>query len=426
MTEAFLHHVWQHQLLQPGLTTTDGQPLVVLKVGEPNKDAGPDFFNARICIGNIEWAGNIEIHIHTTDWHAHRHHLDAAYNNVILHVVYEHDGEIHQSNGKTPPTLELKKYIHPSLAANYETLTAPPAGSANPCFSKVKEIPPFIISSWLERLAAERIETKAATVSRILNESKGDWSLTCHRLLARHFGGKANALPFELLAKTIDPKLLARWSNDCTRIEALLMGQAGLLDEYYEDEYPRLLQADYEPLRTALGLQPIAPHLWKLHRLRPSSFPTIRISQFAALLAQSPNLFPLLLDTTDAKQISRLFNLPAAPYWNNHYHFDRPAAKSSVKHIGTMQADTLIINAWVPLLFVYGAEHGSQRYKDQAISLLQQLPPEDNAVVRQWRKAGVQPTDAGGSQALLQLQNAYCPQRRCLQCRIGYHLLKRK
>ena len=424
MTEAFLHYVWQHQMFLPGLTTTDGQPVVVLRAGEPNHDAGPDFFNARLRIGDVEWAGNVEVHIKSSDWNAHRHQHDAAYNNVILHVVYEHDADVSLQNGKTPPTLELKAFLHPSLVANYDFLMAPAASNGIPCGARMGEVPSFLMTSFFERLTVERIEAKSETVRRLLEESHGGWEQTCYWLLARYFGGKVNALPFELLAKATDQRLLARWNDDRQRLEALLMGQAGLLEGYFEDDYPRALQADYEALRAGASLSPIGDYLWKFHRLRPSSFPTIRISQLADLLSHSKNLFSTLLSMTDVKELERLFCCQAAPYWNSHYQFDQTSAKASVKRMGKMQAHVLIINAWVPLLFVYGAEHGQQQYKDQALSLLAQIAAEDNAVIRRWQAVGVNPANAAQSQALLQLSNAYCSNRRCLECRIGYHLLK--
>lgn len=432
MTEAFLHYVWQHQLFalheQPvrdrGLTTVDGQPVVVLHAGELNHDAGPDFFNARIRIGEVEWAGNVEVHIHTSDWNVHRHQKNAAYNNVILHVVYEHDADIALQNGTMPPTLELKRYLHPSLVANYEVLTAPGVPNAVPCGDRVGEVPSLIRNSTLERLAVERIETKAETVRRLLQESHGGWEQTCYWLMAHYFGGKVNALPFELLAKATDQRLLARWRDNPRRLEALLMGQAGLLDGYFEDDYPRALQADYEALRAGAYLNPIGGYLWRFHCLRPSSFPTIRISQFADLAAQSKNLFATLLDITDVHEMEALFNRRASTYWDNHYRFDQVAARASVKHMGKMQADVLVINAWIPLLFVYGAEHGQQRYKDQALQLLSQLPAEGNAVVRRWEVLGIKPANAAESQALLQLYSNYCSPRRCLECRIGHYILK--
>ncbi|MBQ8702819.1 MAG: DUF2851 family protein [Bacteroidales bacterium] len=424
MTEAFLHYVWQHQMLDRGLTTTDGQPVVVLRAGEPNHDAGPDFFNARVRIGEVEWAGNVEIHIHSSDWNAHRHQHDAAYNSIVLHVVYEHDADIVLQNGKKPFTLELKSYLHPSLVANYESLMAPATAKAIPCADRVGEVPPFLLNAFLERLTVERIEAKAAVVRRLLDESHGGWEQTCYWLLARYFGGKVNALPFELLAKATDPRLLARWADNRQRVEALLMGQAGLLDRYFEDDYPRALQADYEALRSGAGLSPIGDYLWKFYCLRPSSFPTIRISQLADLMSQTKNLFATLLPMTEVSDLERLFNRQAASYWDNHYQFDQPTAKSAPKHLGRMQADLLIINAWVPLLFIYGVDHGQQHYKDQALHLLSQLAAENNAVIRRWQSVGVNPANAAESQALLQLEGSYCSQRRCLECRIGYQLLK--
>lgn len=424
MTEAFLHYVWQHQMLDSGLTTTDGQPVVVLRAGDLNQDSGPDFFNARVRIGDVEWAGNIEVHTHTSDWRKHHHDSDAAYNNVVLHVVYEHDAEIQQANGKVPPTLELKGYLHPSLVANYDFLMAPADGDRIPCGSRIQEVPDFIIHSYLDRLTVERIETKAALVRRLHEESHGVWVQTCYWLMARYFGGKVNALPFELLAKVTDQRLLARWRDNRQRLEALLMGQAGLLEGFFNDEYPRALQADYGPLRSGANLQPIDSALWKFYRIRPSAFPTIRISQFADLMTKTTNLFSSLLQMTELRQLEDFLRCQAAPYWDNHYQLDQPANDNHTKSMGRMQADLIIINAWVPLLFVYGSQLGQQQYKEQAINLLQQLAPENNAVIRRWRQVGLSPANAAESQALLQLGSQYCTPRNCLQCRIGHHLLK--
>ena len=424
MTEAFLHYVWKHQMLSEGLVTTDGQPLVVLRAGDHNADAGPDFFNARVCIGGVEWAGNVEIHVRSSDWSLHRHQNDPAYNNVILHVVYQHDSKVVTQNGKTPPTLELKSWLHPALVANYDKLTAPGDVDGIPCAARVGEMPPILINSFLERLTVERIEEKAVTVKRLLGESHGGWEQTCYWLLARYFGGKVNALPFELLAKATDQRLLARWRDNRQRVEALLMGQAGMLDGYFEDDYPRQLQADYEALRAGASLSPVGVSLWKFYRLRPSAFPTIRISQFAELVSRSKSLFATLLEITEVREMEHIFNCQAAPYWESHYRFDQPSGSTGVKRVGTMQADMLIINAWIPLLFVYGSEHRQDHFKDQALDLLAQLKPENNAITRRWQDAGLSATNAAESQALIQLANRYCSERRCLECRIGYQLLK--
>ena len=424
MTEAFLHYLWRHQMIGKGLASTDGQPVVVLKPGEHNRDAGPDFFNARILIGGVEWVGNVEVHLRSSDWKSHRHSADKGYNNVILHVVYEHDCEIVLENGNVPATLELKSFVHPAIVANYDFLMTPSDGDSIPCAKRLSGVPSLVTGSFLDRLAVERIEAKSEVVRRLLNESHGSWEQTCYWLMAHYFGGKVNALPFELLAKATDQRLLARWKDNTTRIEALLMGQAGLLEGYFEDDYPRQLQADYEALRTAAGLVPVDGFLWRFFRIRPSAFPTIRISQFANLVAQSANLFSTLLDMTDVHSIENLFNCRASDYWDNHYRFDQVSAKAVTKRMGRMQADLLIINAWVPLLLVYGESHGQQHYKDQAMALLQQLPAESNRIVRQFAAAALTPENAAQSQGLIQLKSNYCASRRCLDCRIGHNIIK--
>lgn len=426
MTEAFLQYVWQHQLLDHGLTTVDGQPVVVLRAGELNRDAGPDFFNARIRVGDMEWAGNVEVHLRTSDWNAHRHTHDAAYNNVVLHVVYEHDCEIKLQSGRVPPTVELRHYLHPAMVANYDALMSPADKGTVPCGKQLAEVPQFLIKSFMDRLLAERIMAKTETVRRLLDESHGGWEQTCYWLMAHYFGGKVNALPFEMLAKATDQRLLARWKDNPRRLEAVLMGQAGFLEGYFEDEYPRLLQKDYEALRGGVGLKPMGGYLWRFYCLRPSSFPTIRISQFAQMLSSSTSLFATMLDISDAKEVEKLFDQSAAEYWNNHYKFDTATQRSTVKRVGRMQAQSLIINAWVPLLFLYGSMHGQEKYKEQAVTLLTQMPAEDNAVIRRWRQAGMNPANAAESQALLQLADRYCKCRRCLECGIGFQILKRK
>ena len=426
MTEAFLQYVWQHKLLDKGLLSTEGEPVCVLRPGELNRDAGPDFFGAHVSIGGVEWVGNVEVHVRTSDWNAHRHSADKRYNNIILHVVYEHDCEIEQEDGKRPVTLELKPFVNPSLVSAYQELLAPESEEPIPCGKRVGEVPAFAMDAWLDRMAVERIEAKSAAVRRLLDESHGSWEQTCYWLMAHYFGGKVNALPFEMMAKATDQRLLARWRDNPQRIEALLMGQAGLLEGYFEDDFPRQLQTDYNALRTGASLTPVSGYLWKFYRMRPSAFPTLRISQFAALVSQSKNLFATLLGITDAKEMERLFDQPASPYWDSHYMFDRPAEKSAPKRLGRMQSDLLIINAWVPLLFVYGITHGQQQYKDQAFGLLEQLAPEKNQIIRLWEGAGVSPRNAAQSQALLQLKTDYCARRRCLECSMGYHIMKQR
>lgn len=422
MTEAFLQYVWQHRLLQGELTTTDGQLVTIERAGILNRDAGPDFSDARLKIGDTWWAGNVEIHIKASDWQQHHHESDRNYSSVVLHVVYEADIDIVTDNGNRLITLEIKDHISRDIWNQYEQLTQTSLTENIPCTSYLSEIPDFIVSNSLDRLTIERIQRKSDDVKHLIEESHGSWETCCYWMIARYFGGKTNGFTFELLAKATDQRLLARWKDQPQRIEAILMGQAGMLDGYFEDEYPRLLQQDYESLAKGAHLKPIDGYLWKFFRLRPHSFPTIRISQFANLISRSHNLFSNLLEESDAARLAEFFDVEASPYWTSHYQFDKESAPSS-KHIGKAFVETLIINAWVPLLMEYGIQHGQQRYKDQAVAILQQLPPEENNITRKWKAVGIKADNAAQSQALIQLYNEYCTPRRCLECQIGYRIL---
>lgn len=420
--ESFLQYVWQHQLLEGDLRTSDGLPVVVERAGVLNRDAGPDFFDARVRVGETLWVGNIEVHVKASDWNFHRHGTNHAYDNVVLHVVFDNDAPITLQDCHPLPTLSIADHIPQVVWDNYDALVNPPEPLSIPCQDRLPSLSPLFVSSALERLTFERLESKCDNVRRLLADSRGNWEQCCYWLLAHYFGGKANGFPFELLARATDQNLLARWRDNPQRVEALLMGQAGLLESYYSDEYPRQLQADYEALRQAARLTPIAGHLWKFFRLRPYGFPTLRISQFAQLICRSRNLFSRLLETPSAGEIQSLFNVTASDYWTHHYQFDQPSL-GKPKRLTPTFIDLLIINAWVPLLFEYGNQHGMQQYKDQAVSILEQLSPEANNIIRQWASVGIRPDNAAQSQALLQLYNEYCQQHGCLHCQIGYKII---
>lgn len=425
MTEAFLQYVWLHRLMRGELTTTDGQPICILRAGELNTNAGPDFLNARLQIGDTLWAGNVEIHIKTSHWDCHKHTKDKNYNNVILHVVWEHDCTITTENGNKLPTLELKRHIPEYVWEQYDALLNATSTDSIRCHNRLVDIPKWRMESYLTRMAIERMERKTEDTKRLLADAKGSWETCCYWLMARYFGGKTNAFPFELLAKTCDLRLLARWKDNLQRIEALLYGQAGLLEGDFEDDYPQQLQADYEAIRIGGKLTPISGHLWRTYRMRPSSFPTLRISQFAHLVTQSNNLFQYLLEQTSISKIEELFSLEASPYWNTHYQFDKPS-KECPKRLGKDFADLLIMNAWVPLLIEYGNQHGQPEYKEQALNLLQQLQPENNNIIRLWQQYDISPENAIHTQALLELHNEYCQKRKCADCQIGFQLISKK
>ena len=422
MTEAFLHYIWKHKMLRGDLATTTGLAVSIQRPGDHNHDAGPDFLNARISIGGMLWAGNVEIHVKASDWNLHRHTSDPAYNNVILHVVYINDYPVVNAEGKEMPTLVVAESVPQEVWEGYAALMQPALPIEVPCMLRLPEVPPFMVNAWLDRLTIERLERKAADVRRLLSDSKGNWETCCYWMIARYFGGKTNAFAFEMLAKQTPQRYLAKIKDHPFRLEALLMGQAGLLEGNFEDPYPQSLQKEYAYLAKAYQLSPMAGHLWKFFRLRPAAFPTVRISQLANLVAKSDHLFSRLLDTTDADALMRLFDLTASAYWATHYRFDHPAAPLP-KSAGKTFATTLIINSWVPLLFEYGVQHADERHKEQALDLLQQLSPENNHITRLWSQAGTAADSAARSQAQIQLFNEYCKPKRCLDCQIGYKLL---
>jgi len=423
MTEAFLQYIWQHKMLDGNLTTSDGLPLVVERPGELNRDAGPDFFDARIRVGEVRWAGNVEVHVRASDWKQHGHSADAAYNNVILHVVYINDSDIRLQNGKRVPTVVVADAVPQGAWERYEELMNPAEDDAIGCRPRLKEIPDFLLQVNTERMLVERMERKSQQVLRLLDESKGNWEQTCYWLTAHYFGSKINAVPFELLAKRTPMAVAAKFRDNPFRVEALYMGQAGLLDGDFDDEYPRALQREYDYLQVAYKLSPMEKHLWKFFRLRPYSFPTIRVSQFAQLISQSSNLFSKMLDAADIQTLRKLLEVRASDYWTAHYTFDTPAA-AAPKRLGSGVVDVLIINAWVPLLFQYGLVHDDVTRKEQAFELLRQLPAENNNIVRRWRAAGIVPQHAADTQALIQCYDEYCRRKRCLDCQLAFRLIK--
>lgn len=425
MTEAFLQYVWQHRLLEGPLVTTEGLPVVVEKAGELNRDAGPDFLDSRVVIDGLSWAGNVEVHIRASDWKQHGHDRDKAYNSVILHVVYICDADIRLENGKTVPTLDISSSLPQYVWDNYEKLMNPATESKIPCASRLKEIPDFLYRLSQERLLVERIERKSGDVSRILAETKGSWEQSCYWLTAHYFGGKTNAFAFELLAKVTPMRIVAKIKDNPSRVEALFFGQSGLLENEFDDQYPQLLQREYNYLRAAYQLTPIDGHLWKFFRVRPSGFPTLRISQFASLMAQSSNLFSKMLDADDAQTIRKLFDVEASEYWLTHYRFDCQSDKCT-KKLGDDLKNTIIVNAWVPLLYKYGEAHGNGTHKDRAFNLLQQLPPEDNRITRLWTDAGIVIANAAESQSAIQRFTDYCSRKKCLDCQLAFRLLKTK
>lgn len=420
MKEEFLQFIWRHGLYQKDkLKTTDGQSIEIISGGQSNYDSGPDFFNAKVKIGKTVWAGNIEIHQRSSHWYQHKHDSDAAYENVILHVVESDDKPVQVKNHSLP-TLVIR--YKEALRNNYEELLKSRHWIS--CQERLSEVDPFILRFWFSSLMIERLESKTGEIVKLLDQNKNNWNETFYQLLARNFGMKVNALPFELLAKSLPLHILSKHKNDLFQIEALLFGQSGLLNEaLLGDDYFLSLRKEYSFLYKKYSLAGIEAHLWKFMRLRPINFPTVRIAQLAGLIHHSSALFSHILETDDLEQLRKLFKVSASEYWNTHYRFNKPSDENHPKTLGDTAFNNLVINTIVPMLFVYGDQHLDQAMKDRALFMLEKLDPEENKIIRQWNESGIESRSAFETQALLQLKNNYCDQKKCLNCQLGAKII---
>jgi hypothetical protein len=421
LTEDFLQFIWEQRLFSvDSQTTVSGEALEVIETGTRNHDAGPDFFNAKIRIAETLWAGNIEVHKNSSDWKKHAHQEDEAYDNIILHVVLNYDRPVVRNSGEEIPTLALN--FSEKLFANYKQLME--AKTWIPCQANFHLMDRLMMKIGFNRLMIERLEEKTGEIVSRLEQNKQDWNETFYQFLARNFGFKTNALPFELLARSLPLAVLRRHKDDLFQLEALLFGQSGLLhEELLGDDYFLSLRREYDFLAKKYRLKPMAAHLWKFLRLRPVNFPTIRIAQFAALFHQSSGLFSKIIETLSLTSIGHLFNVQASGYWSDHFKFNYPSA-GSVKHLGEEASENLIINTLIPFVFVYGEVTDKYFLKDRALEWLDKLPAERNSIISTWAELGVEAVSAFESQALLQLKNRYCDRKGCLHCHIGTKLIK--
>lgn len=420
MSEKLLHFIWQHKLFfQNKLITTDGQEIEVLDVGKLNSDAGPDFFNAKVKIGETTWAGNIEIHINASDWEKHKHHTNKAYDSVILHLVAFSDKSVQRTNGENIPQAVLKFPEH--ITENY--LNIKENKSLIPCANKLKDIDPFILSSWLHACLTERLSQKADKIFSHLNENNNNWEEAFYITLARNFGFGTNSDAFERLAKSIPLPYLGKHKNKLLQIEALLFGQSGLMDEIsVKDDYLLSLEKEYRFLKAKFDLSPLDKSVWKLLRLRPSNFPHIRIAQFAGLIHQSSKLFSKIIEQTNLDSLNKLFQCEPSGYWETHYLLGEESPKKS-KKMGKKGVEIIIINTVVPFLFCYGKSKSNFELQEKAISLLEEISSENNSIIKQWEELGIKSNSAYDSQALIQLKTNYCDNKNCLRCRIGHKVL---
>ncbi len=421
MEEKILYFLWKYKLYKNPTLTETGDYFEVINQGIQNHDSGADFINAKIKIGATLWAGNVEIHLKSSDWYVHNHHKDEAYNNVILHVVLQNDKEtINQKNEKVP-VFELKP--DEKLYEKYKELVK---GSHElSCSTDLHLLDNFRLKFWLNNVLFERLAEKTEVIKQKLYANKNHWEETFYQILARNFGFKLNAEPFERLAASLPLKYLAKHHDNLLQIEALLFGQAGFLLEDSSEAYHQSLKREYEHLAKKFGLKPIEKHNWKFLRTRPGNFPTLRIAQFAKLIYLSSSLFSKILDAKTIDDVKNLFSVKLSGFWENHYTFDKFSPKKE-KVLGANSLDNILINTVVPFLFLYGETKDQQALKDKAIYWLENIKAENNKIIRLWKAAGVKVPNAFFSQAIIQQTNNYCKHGKCLDCGIGAEILTHK
>jgi len=416
-----LQYVWKNQwFAKEKLTTVHKQPLSILNQGFLHQDAGPDFKQAIIKIDGVTWAGNVEVHIRSSDWYKHQHQNDAKYQSVILHVVYEHDQEVFIEPNVPLPTLELQSLLSSQLLLRYSQLLN--SSVSLPCEAYIKKITPLTLHSFLTRLSFDRLTRKQTQIFEILHSFSENWEQVLFYVLCQSFGFKTNAPAFEMLGKTLPFKILKKHTGSHLQISALIFGQAGMLDEELDDLYYQSLQNEYWYLRAKYKLVPIDTKCWNLLRLRPHNFPCIRLAQLAEMIYKHPQLFEKIVTQNLLENFHNLFINKPHEYWNTHYHFGK-TSRESEKIIGESSFHLLLINALIPFLYSYNTFIGNEKQQEYSMRLLELLPFEENHITKKYQDKGFCATQASHSQALLELHHEYCEKKRCIDCVIGQKIV---
>ncbi|MDG1714092.1 DUF2851 family protein [Lacinutrix sp.] len=422
MQEDFLHYLWKHKkIIANSLKTTKGELVSIINVGEHNHNTGPDFFNAQLKIGEQLWAGNLEIHIKSSDWYLHNHETDVNYDNVILHVVWEHDTEIFRKDNTKIPTLELKHYVPQDALNGYQKLFNNNRKWIN-CENDFASTPEFIMSNWLERLYFERLERKANDITALLHENINNWESVLFKMLFKNFGLKVNGDAFASIANSFDFSIIRKQQSNLLSLEALLFGQAGLLEDDCQEAYFLELAKEYQFLKQKFTLTNTNVTSLQFFRLRPPNFPTIRMSQLANMYYLHQNLFSKIIAANTLNEFYTFFTVETSTFWETHYTFNK-ASKASKKKVTKAFVDLLLINTIIPIKFSYAKQLG-KTIDEEIIRMLQQITSEKNSIVDKFNGLKKVSHSALESQALLQLKNEYCDKNKCLKCVVGNSLLK--
>ena len=421
MKEDFLHYVWQYKKFDfSNLTTVAGELLTITNSGSYLQQAGPDFFNAQIVINNQKWAGNIEIHIKSSDWYLHHHEKDSNYDSVVLHVVWEHDSPIFRKDNTEIPTLELKKFVPNDILENYNSLTSPKSWIN--CENQIATVDNFIVTNWRERLFFERLERKAIPIAQFLLDTENDWEAVLFCVLAKNFGLNTNGEIFLKIAKSIPFSVVRKESFEVENLESVLFGMADLFPGEVQDNYTKALKSRFEYISQKHQLKKIIVEPVQFFKHRPDNFPTIRLAQLALLYHKEQNLFSKIIAATTLNELYQLFEISTSDYWCSHYQFDKVSPKRQ-KRFSKSFIDLLVLNTIAPLQFAYAKSQGKE-LAEAVVELLREIAAEKNVIVEKFSNFGIKSKNAFETQSLLQLKNEYCNRGKCLQCAVGIQLLK--
>lgn len=421
MKEDFLHYLWQYKKFNfSDLQTMQGDSLSVIHSGHYLQNSGPDFFNAQIIVANQKWAGNVEIHLKSSDWYLHHHEKDANYDNVILHVVWEHDTPVFRKNNSEIPVLELRNYVAKESLQKYQSLIS--AKSWIYCENQIKSTDSFVLENWQERLFFERLERKSIPVNQLLIETENDWEAVLFCMLAKNFGLNTNGESFYKMAQSIPFSIIRKESFEVENLESLFFGMIDLLPIEAEDLYGKDLKNRFGYILQKYQLQKAIIQPVEFFKHRPDNFPTIRLVLLAMLYHKRQNLFSQIISITKKEDFYRLFELSVSDYWLTHYQFDKESPKKK-KQFSKSFIDLLIINTIVPIQFAYAKSQGKE-ISEAILTLVSQIASEKNIIIEKFFNFGIKAKNAFETQSLLQLKNEYCNHGKCLQCAVGIQLLK--
>ena len=421
MKEDFLHYVWQYKKFDfSDLKTIQNESVQILNSGFYSQLAGPDFFNAQVIINNQKWAGNVEIHIKSSDWYVHHHEKDENYDSVILHVVWEHDTPIFRKDNSEIPVLELKNYISKKEILNYNELVAPKSWIF--CEKQIVKIDEFVFKNWQERLFFERLERKSIPIKELLEATENNWESVLFLMLAKNFGLNTNGEIFLKIAKSIPFSIIRKESFEVENLEAILFGRANLLNDDKQDSYFLDLKNRWDYIKTKHQLQDIYIDEVQFFKHRPDNFPTIRLAQLAQLYHLQHNLFSKIITVKSAKETYEIFDVKVSSYWETHYQFDKESPKKR-KVLSNSFIDLILINTIIPFQFAYNNSIGKE-ISETILNLIMTIPSEKNSILDKFSSFGIKSKNAFEAQSLLQLKNEYCNHKKCMQCAVGLELLK--